>query len=1069
MQLRLKPKLIVAFLLVGLIPFSIVAAISLQQSAGALSFAAFNQLEGVRGIKKGQIENFFKEREGDTAVLAETATTMMTEAFLKLDGILAIKKSQIQDYMTGLGGDVKLLSNNHTVVDGMSAFIESWDDLGPLVTEELQKRYITDNPNPAGEKHKLDVADGYDAYDTAHAKYHPWFRNLVKTKGYYDVFLISKKGKVAYSVFKELDFATDLKSGEWKDTGLAEVYNKLTEDFKPGAVAFSDMAAYAPSAGAPAGFVGSPVFGDHGQALGMLVFQMPLGKINGIMKERSGLGKTGETYLVGPDKLMRSDSFLSPEHHTVAASFADPEKGKADTEAVRLALEGKTGSDIITDYNGNPVLSSYSTVNVFGIKWAILAEIDVAEAFVPTDHEGKEFYKKYVEAYGYYDLFLIMPNGYVFYSAFKEPDYQTNMISGKYKDSNLGELFRKVIKTNKFSIADFAPYAPSNGAPAAFVAAPIIHPEDQETEMVVALQLSLDAINSVMQQRDGMGETGETYLVGPDKLMRSDSFLDQKGHSVKASFANPKTGSVDTEASREALSGKKGAKISTDYNGNQVLSAYAPLKIGDMTWALIADIDESEAFAKVNEMQKIALVIALIGIIAIVIFGYFLARSLATPITVMTERMRELANHNLSVDIPYTERSDEIGDISAAVLVFKENAVQVRKMKRAQEQETRRNQRKVVSELTALTNAMRTEMNLTIEEVQGQSKELQDSSLVMASLASESSNQSTTVAAAAEEASANVATVAAAAEQLSGSITEINRQMVQSSEVASRAVTEADASNDKLRELVEASTKIGEVVSLITGIAEQTNLLALNATIEAARAGEAGKGFAVVASEVKNLANQTGSATSEIAKQIGQMQSVTSETVESIENVTRIIGEIETISGGVAAAVEEQGAATQEIARNVEEAATGTEQVSTLIVEVNGSAMKVKDGAENEQEVVSNLRASLTDMQNALTEMMDRSQDKHLSERHTVNVASTIIINGEEIAVLLQEVSRIGAVIIDGHTFNPEQGAAFEIDIIDIGKINGEIITCSNDQVHARLELDDKETEIDALIAKMAS
>jgi methyl-accepting chemotaxis protein len=938
MSLRLKPKLIAAFLAVGLIPFAIVSILTLNKSSSALEQASFNQLNGVRGIKKAQIEQFFAERQGDTAVLAETATTMMTEAFLKLDAIRAIKKNQIQNYLHGIEEEVKVLSGNHMVIEGLEAFEAGWDEFGPTVTQDLQRLYIDNNPHPAGEKHKMDVAKGFNTYNTAHAKYHPWFRDLLLSKGYYDIFLINEEGKVAYSVYKELDFGTDLKTGKWKDTDLAKIYNELDKNFKPGVIAFTDIKPYAASAGAPAGFIGSPIFDHDGKRHGMLVFQMPMDKINAIMTERTGLGETGESYLVGPDMLMRSDSFLDPKNHTVAASFADPVKGTAETEAVRSALKGESGSDIITDYNGNPVLSSYAPLDAFGITWAVLTEIDVAEAFVPKDPKGAEFYKKYVDAYGYYDLFLILPDGYVFYSAFKEPDYQTNMVNGKFKDSNLGGLVREVLKTNKFGIADFAPYAPSNGDPAAFVAAPIVHPEDGETEMVVALQLSLDAINGVMQQREGMGETGETYLVGSDKLMRSDSFLDPEGHSVKASFANPGKGNVDTDAATKALAGETGAEIIMDYNGNPVLSAFAPLTVGDTTWAVIAEIDEAEAFATIFDMQTLMLIIGFVGIAAIGAAGFFTATSIANPVVGMTGSMEVLAGGDLEADIPSQDRTDEIGEMAAAVQVFKENAIRVKQM----EEEAKQQEIRAAEEKTRLMNQMADDFQASVggvvETVSSASTQLQSSAQSMTAISEETSTQATAVAAASEEASTNVQTVASAAEELSSSITEISRQVSQSSQIAGEAVTAAGKADEMVQGLAMSAQKIGEVVAMITDIADQTNLLALNATIEAARAGDAGKGFAVVASEVKNLANQTAKATEEIGGQIGGIQSATEESVQAIQGITKTIGEIDEIASAIAAAVEEQGAATSEIARNVEQAAQGTGEVSSNIAGVTQAA-----------------------------------------------------------------------------------------------------------------------------------
>ena len=297
------------------------------------------------------------------------------------------------------------------------------------------------------------------------------------------------------------------------------------------------------------------------------------------------------------------------------------------------------------------MLSCWDSIDLgSGIRWAMMSEIDVAEALSPLDDEGNEYYARYKELYGYYDLFLVNSDGYVFYTVEKEADYRTNMINGKFSGSNLGKLVKKVMETKQFGIADFEPYAASNNEPCAFIAQPIVH--NGEVETVVALQLSLDSINQIMQEREGMGKTGETYLVGSDKLMRSDSFLDPQNHSVKASFANPSKGSVDTEAVRNALAGNTESRIITDYNGNPVLSAYTPLKVGDTTWALIAEIDEAEAFSTIKALQYLMLIVVVIGIAAIIIVAFFITRSITKPINVVVEGLSDGAGQVASASLP---------------------------------------------------------------------------------------------------------------------------------------------------------------------------------------------------------------------------------------------------------------------------------------------------------------------------------------------------------------------------------------------------------------------------------
>ena len=585
-KLSLKAKLLVLFLLVGVTPFAVASITALWNSSTALEDQAYNNLVAVRDIKKAQIESFFGERQGDMGVLVETVNTLRDEAFKKLVAIRAIKKNQIERFFAERFGDVSVLSGNESVATALGAFDEAFQAEGSKTGGQ-----------------------NWTATETRHA---PWLVQYNKEYGYYDLFLISVKGDVIYTVCKESDLGQNLVTGSLKDSALGECFNKALKG-----VAIADFAPYAPSKNEPCAFVGAPVK-VNGTVVGVVALQISLDGINAVMTERTGMGKSGETYLVGPDKLMRSDSFLDAKNHTVVASFKDPTKGAVDTEASRESLAGKVGADVIMDYNNNPVLSAYAPVKVGDLTWGILAEIDVAEAFCPkVTGAEKDFFTNYQEQYGYYDLFLINPDGNCFYTVCKEADYGTNLVNGKYASSGLGKLTRKVLETKQFGLADFEPYAPSNDEPAAFIAQPVIH--NGEVELIVALQLSLESINAIMGERSGMGETGETYLVGADKRMRSDSFLDQAGHSVKASFAGSiKDNGVDTEAAANALAGETDAKIITDYNGNPVLSAYTPVKVGDTTWGLLAEVDESEAFAAVVAMEWMMGIIALAGVAAII-------------------------------------------------------------------------------------------------------------------------------------------------------------------------------------------------------------------------------------------------------------------------------------------------------------------------------------------------------------------------------------------------------------------------------------------------------------------
>ncbi len=639
----------------------------------------------------------------------------------KLIALTMAKRSFISSYLGTIHQDLMAQAENPLIRKALQDFSNGWNALGTNVGEKLTKIYIDGNPNPVGEKLRLDMGNDGSEYSKAHGIYHPWLRGFLEKRGYYDIFLFDRDGNVAYTVFKESDFATNILNGTWKNTGLAQAF-KASIGAKGGEVAFFDFKPYAPSNDAPASFISTPVTDETGNVIGVLAFQMPIGRINEIMQTTDGMGETGESYLVGEDTLMRSDSRFSSESTIL--------KTKVDTVSVKKAMAGESGVLEIDDYRGVPVVSAYAPVEFLGTKWSVISEVDQEEIFAP--------------------------------------------------------LF----------------------------------------------------------------------------------------------------------------------------------------------WLLISIV---------VEVLILSVVVACVGI--------YLGRGISTPITRITQAMRVLADGDKTVEIPGNGRADEIGDMSKAVLVFKDNMIRADALA-AQEAEAAKQREKRAQTISELTSGFDQDISAVLKTLGSASGEMQSTSTGMSSTAEETSRQSSIVAAAAEQASTNVQTVASATEELSASIAEINQQVTQSSAVASRAVEDAEQTNIQVRGLAEAAQKIGDVVSLISDIAEQTNLLALNATIEAARAGDAGKGFAVVAAEVKNLATATSRATDEITAQITGIQSETEGAVSAIASISTTINEISEISAAIASAVEEQGAATLEITRNVQEASAGTSEVTSNIVSVNEAAGATGAAAE---------------------------------------------------------------------------------------------------------------------------
>ena len=317
--------------------------------------------------------------------------------------------------------------------------------------------------------------------------------------------------------------------------------------------------------------------------------------------------------------------------------------------------------------------------------------------------------------------------------------------------------------------------------------------------------------------------------------------------------------------------------------------------------------------------------------LTITVFGFILVhRRVSTPIRKLTQAMRSLAERDYEIELASVERGDEIGDMSRAVSVFRENMITGDRLAEEQAAEQGRKQRRQLA-VERLIEQFEKTITGSLHTLASASGELNATAQSMSATAEQGSSKAASVASLSGDASSNVQTVAAATEELSVSIAEISRQVAESSGIAGTAVAEAEHTNGEVQALADAAQRIGDVVELIAGIAEQTNLLALNATIEAARAGEAGRGFAVVAAEVKNLATQTAKATEEITGQVAAIQGATRSSVTAIQSIGATIQRVNEIAAAIAAAVEEQGAATREIARKVQQASQGTTEVSRHI------------------------------------------------------------------------------------------------------------------------------------------
>jgi methyl-accepting chemotaxis protein len=375
-------------------------------------------------------------------------------------------------------------------------------------------------------------------------------------------------------------------------------------------------------------------------------------------------------------------------------------------------------------------------------------------------------------------------------------------------------------------------------------------------------------------------------------------------------------------------------------------AGFEPWKWAIGTAVYIDDIDAAAYAAAGRHLVIGGLVLLLAALLA-----YFIARSISHPLSVITGRMARLAEGDLSIDVPFIGDRDETGRLARALEVFKQNRRKAEELTAARHAEAEAKLRRQ-ERIERLVGDFHQRTARVIEAVARAAESVQSHARRLSEMAKNSRASIETVTHASIDTTGNVQAVAGAAEELSTAVSDVNRRIGKSTDVARRAVSETERSSATMRGLVDAAQKIGTIVQVINDIASQTNLLALNATIEAARAGEAGKGFAVVAGEVKTLANQTTRATDEIQQQVGAIQSETSRAVEAIGNIGKTVDEMSEIATAIASAMEQQGATTQDIAKNINQAADRTREVSANIRSV-GAAAETTSTAASELHLAS--------------------------------------------------------------------------------------------------------------------
>jgi methyl-accepting chemotaxis protein len=597
------------------------------------------------------------------------------------------------------------------------------------------------------------------------------------------------------------------------------------------------------------------------------------------------------------------------------------------------------------------------------------------------------FIKNFKDKKGYGDIYVIQPNGNIVVSASHGPDAHTNIFSGKYSGTSLGKLAAEVAKTRKLAIADFEQYPPSDNDPSAFVAIP--SDNGGVLESIIALRVSVDGINQIMQFRGGMGTTGDSYLVGPDKLMRSDSFVDNLNHTVKASFANPDKGKVDTEASREALEGRFFSKKIRDYNGRSVLSSYTPVQAGPFTWALMVEMEEGdEALAAMDEVRKQLLLVAGVGIPLIIAISIIISRSITRPIIGAVDVIHEIATGDFTKTLKI-ETHDEIGRLGESVNNMVTGLRTTMTQIKAQSKALGASSDVLLSASDMLASTSK-DMAMQATGVASATEQMSMNINSMAAGVEEASLNAGNVATTSEKMSSNMNGISDAIEGISTNIGAVAKNTDETLLVANKAMDMSQNAMGTMDQLGKAANEIGKVTEMIKRIAEQTNLLALNATIEAASAGDAGKGFAVVANEIKELANQSAKAAEDISVKIAGVQGNTKNAVSVIAEVSQIIKQINNSVEGITKAVNQQTVAVKEVTNHVGAATAGANNIASSIAEVAKGASDMSRNAGEAAKGANDVSNNIQSINSLISNNNSNSEDISDASKEFKNIAASI-------------------------------------------------------------------------------
>lgn len=945
-NLSLRYKLLIIFLLVGLVPFAVLGYLALNNAASTLEQQVIAQLESLKSTRQQQILGSMSELKADMETLGQTVNRLRDQAFRTIIAANELKASRIEKYFELRNLLLQDIRNNVRFTQGLPAF------------SQVFSRGL-DSPE----------------YKSVLDEREPGIRAFIKTFNFHDTIFINPQGDVVFTVAKEADLGQNVVKGTLRDSPLGQIFTKARND-----IAITDYDYYEPSK-AQTLFMGLPIIDKAGVFQGVVVFQIAPEDIDATANDHSGLASKSGSFVVG-----RANQGATIELRTNRTIKTGKIGDAYNRQVAEEVLSGKSGYGLKVGSTNTFELLAYEPLKIPGLHWGLVTFADLEE-LLTGESEGsgetakkdqEDFMQKYAKVHQYEDLLLISDEGLVFYSTERKTDYHTNVLTGKLATSGLGRLTRRVLENQTFDVEDYSKYAPADNAPSLFAAQPIVD-KDGKVQIIVAARISSNRFNSITTDRRGLGDTGENFIVGEDLLMRTESRFETQNSSILSL-------KIDTFAVRSALEGKVGTTRNIDYRKLPVITSFTPIGLKEagfnFEWATIAKYDTSEADKPIVAFQTNMLWLALIITALVTIIALLVANIISRPVLQIANAIQKIATEkDLTHKVPVLAK-DEIGVMGAALNnmlqiihdtfgLMRTGAEQVASGAADMAKRAGANKQRAENEMQQAAQAIAivVKMGETSSKVAHaatsqkeaasvSNKTVENLVKVMTNVGDIAANQvheaSVTIERVSEmgETGGEVVSIAQkqgemivgvsrSTEQMSQAVEEMNRAVALATEQGTISLNAAQEGRrsvastvEGMRAIAESSEQISEIIGVITEIAEQTNLLALNAAIEAARAGAHGKGFAVVADEVGKLAQRSSEAAKQITQLIKDSTSRVSEGNKLTDESQRALIKID--EGG-----RSNMQAIESIAKTAIQISNSTSRVRDLMKELNQLASQI--------------------------------------------------------------------------------------------------------------------------------